>query len=168
MRGKQLAERQHDVEARLKEVEEREAAVEREASRLQLVKQQLEQQMPDLRKLSEIMGAGAQEEREERDAKVLRILRSKDEWIARLKGEVEGLQGVLEETRAKLAATDKSLHQKSNEADRAWREHSDALNSSQVRLKCFSWLALLLRSLLQIVPHERVAWTSDVPDASVS
>ena len=133
--GKQLAERQSDVHARLADVEEREAAVERQASHIKLLKQQVAEQMPDVGKLSEIMRAGEQEEREQRDGKVLRVLRTKDESIATLNAQLQALERVLEHTRGKLAASDKSLQDKLKESDRAWRQHEDALASSQVPFK---------------------------------
>jgi hypothetical protein len=123
-------------------VEEREVAVERQAAHMQMVQQQVQAQMPDLRKLSDIMSAREQEDREQRDAKVLRLLRTKDEGIATLKGQVEGLERVLEQTRGKLAAAEKALDDKHKEAERAWRDHQDALASSQVPIT----LLLPLRS----------------------
>ena len=95
----------------------------------------LEAQVPDLRKLSDIMSAREQEDREQRDAKVLRVLRAKDEGMATLSGQVQALERLLEQSRAKLAAADKALDDKHKEAERAWRDHQDAQASSQVPLR---------------------------------
>jgi hypothetical protein len=55
-------------------------------------------------------------------AQVLRVLRTKDESIATLNGKVGGLEGVLEETRRSLAASNRALQEKEKEVDRLWRE----------------------------------------------
>jgi len=99
------------------------------------IQQRLEDQEPDLRKLSDMMSVREREEQEQRDAKVLRVLRTKDQTLATLNGQVEGLERVLEETRAKLAAADRALQDKLKDADRLWRDHNDALASSQVRAR---------------------------------
>ena len=91
------------------------------------------EQAPDLGKLSEMVSARGREEREQRDAKVLRVLRTKDESIATLNGQVQGLERVLDDARAKLAASDRSLQEKHKEYDRLWREHNDSLAASHVK-----------------------------------
>ena len=113
-------------------MEEREAVVERQAAHLQGLQERLLQQDPDLHKLSEMLSQRQREEREERDGKVLRVLRNKDQTIATLNGQVEGLERALETTRSKLAAADRALQDKLKDAEREWRQHTEALTSSNV------------------------------------
>ncbi len=122
------------MQERLEEVELREVAVEREAAHVQALEQQLLAQHPDLLKLSEMMSERQREEREARDAKVLRVLRTKDQSISTLNGQVQGLERVLDETRAKLAAAERAVEDKHKDMERASRDHSDALASAQVSL----------------------------------
>ena len=122
------------MQERLEEVEQREVAVEREATHVRALQQQLLGQHPDLHRLSEMMSERQREEREARDAKVLRVLRTKDQSIATLNGQVQGLERSLDETRAKLGAADRALEDKHKEMERASRDHQASLASAQVSL----------------------------------
>ena len=128
----QLSEKHASVQERAEELEEREAAVERQAAHLQGLQERLVQQDADLHKLSEMLSQRQREEREERDGKVLRVLRNKDQSIATLNGQVEGLERALDSTRSKLAAADRALQDKLKDAEREWRQHTEALTSSNV------------------------------------
>ena len=130
----QLAQKHSLMQERLEEVEQREVAVEREATHVRALQQQLLGQHPDLHRLSEMMSERQREEREARDAKVLRVLRTKDQSIATLNGQVQGLERSLDETRAKLGAADRALEDKHKEMERASRDHQASLASAQVSL----------------------------------
>jgi hypothetical protein len=130
------------MQERLEEVEQREVAVEREATHVRALQQQLLGQHPDLHRLSEMMSERQREEREARDAKVLRVLRTKDQSIATLNGQVQGLERSLDETRAKLGAADRALEDKHKEMERAFRDHQASLASAQVSLVFPCLLAL--------------------------
>ena len=130
-RASELAEKQAHVFERLQDVEEREAALEKQAAHLQALQQQVAQEAPDLRRLSEMMTARDAEEREQRDAKVLRVLRSKDESIGELTSRLASQERMLEEARTKLAAAERAQQELHKQGDRAWREHTDAVASAQ-------------------------------------
>jgi chromosome segregation ATPase len=132
-RSAELGEMQAHLQERLQEVQEREVMLDQQATHLQMLKQQLELDAPDLRRISDMLGVRDREEREERDAKVLRVLRTKDEKIAVLHGKLQGLEQVLDETRTKLISSEHALQDLHKQADRTSRERNDAVASLQLK-----------------------------------
>jgi hypothetical protein len=129
-----LNDQNRDLKRALDDQEDREAQHAREADYLDNLRRQVEQAVPDLAVLEQRVAERNNMEREERDRKVLRILKAKDQRIGELQGENAGLLRVIEQQRLQMDALQAAWDETQKHMDELIGAREDAMRQLHVEV----------------------------------
>jgi centlein len=153
-------EQHNDLIARLDDRDEKTVSLEREGKHLERLKQEIYSAVPDLNGIVEMVTAREREDREERDRKVLRILKSKDQKVSELQGENSGLSRVIIQLRSQLEQLESANSELSRELEGTVHSNEERIRSLQAELNEERGRAAALQRTLEDMRHDEGEWAA--------
>jgi chromosome segregation ATPase len=161
---KELRTREQDLVAQIKDLrraledqEEKETQQSREAEYLGDLRSKVEQSVPDLEDIERRVAERNNADREERDRKVLRILKAKDQRIGELQGENAGLLRAIDQQRMQTDALQAALNEAQRQMDDLIGAREDAVRQLHVDVAIERDKCIHVRQQLEDAQRELLA-----------